>query len=220
MAYTILIKPNNTALATVKQTIMQRDKLVDNMRVVTARYYNDYDMSEFQLIMTYLTPISKTVRIVNLEIESNDYGDTHDMLSYLLTVDTPITAENGDVKIQFMFVKTVLNDEGRKIQYVRNIDETQIHICQLSDWLTSGDEALSTIAKLFLQNQENIKALGAVADDLDKNVPVDMAITNETLALTGRNGEKIGNGVSLEDLNDSLVEVGANTSGNIKIVDI
>lgn len=221
MAYTILIKPNNTALATVKQTIMQRDKLVDNMRVVTNRYYNNYDMSEFSLILTYLTPISKTVRIANMTQESLDYGETGDMLSYILKVDTPMTAENGDVKMQFMFLKTELDAEtGEKIQYVRNINETKIHICQLSDWLSSGDEALSTVAQLLLQNQENIKALGDVADDLQKNVAQDLVITDETLALAGLDGSKIGNGITLEDLNDSLVETGGNTTGNIKIVDI
>lgn len=221
MAYTILIKPDNTAITTIKQTIMQREKLVGKIRVITAKEYNDYDMTEFNLVMSYMTPISKTVRIAQLTLESEAYNDEEGVLSYLLDVDTSLSAENGDVEIQFTFVKSELDaDTGTKLQHVRNIDTTKIHVCELADWLTNTDEALSEISKLFLKNQETLKSIESMAEELQNAAGTDLTVADDKLSLTNAKGTVIGNGVELAQLNSELVEAGGDSDGNVKIIEI
>lgn len=221
MAYTILIKPDNTAITTIKQTIMQREKLVGKIRVITAKEYNDYDMTEFDLVMSYITPVSKAVRIARLTLESEAYNDEEGVLSYLLDVDTSLSAENGDVEVQFTFVKSELDaDTGEKLQHVRNIDSTKIHICEISDWLVNTDEALSEISKLFLKNQETLKNIEAIAESLQSAAGTDLTVADDKLSLTNANGTVIGNGVALAQLNSDLVEAGGDYDGNVKIINI
>ena len=221
MGNVVLIKSDNTAVWTSRQTVMQRDKLTGSLTVVTARYYNDFDMEDFDLVMTYKTPSSNTLRTAPLALDSESYGDVENMLSYRVAVDTGITAESGDVGIQFMFVRSYVDAEtGDSIQQVRNIEETTLHVCELQDYFVNTDAALSDLAEIYLRNQQQILALKALADQINANNVADLSIDSSRLVLINENGATVGSGLSLEALNDELVETGGDTSGNVSVVEI
>lgn len=218
---TILLNANNEAIVTSKAVVMQREKLVNGLRVVTSRYYNGYDMTEFGLVVSYMTPVSKSIRVAELNVESTAYDGVADMLSYLIDIDTGITAEAGDVKLQFMFSRVELDpDTGTNIQRVRMFEETYVHVSQISDWLATPDEALTTLAEIYLRNQALLEATQAVANQLYNNNVADVKIDADHIRLKNAAGKSVGSGIALEDLNDELVEIGGNTSGNVNIVNI
>ena len=221
MALVMMIKADNTVATTSKRTIMQKEKLVNTLRVVTARYYNDYDMENFQLVFSYVTPISRAVRTGVMTLTTDSYDGLNDTLVYDLSVDTGITAENGDVQIQFMFTSVELDpDTGENIQRVRMIEETTLHVSQTADWLITPDGALNDLAEIYLRNQQMLNALQAVADQLYSNNVSDVTIDADTIKLINAAGESVGNGITLEQLNDQLVEVGGETSGNVNVISI
>lgn len=208
------------AITTVRETIMQREKLVNRLSIICPQMYkNDIDMTEFDLVMTYKLPISKTVRIV--EMKSVDALYKNEFCKYDLDIDTDITSENGDVELQFTFMRTYLDADGNNIQQVRNANPTSIHICQLSDWLVPSDEALGTLAELYLTNKSMIKSLEQLASTLHQTKIDDITLDIDSKKILGTaNGKIVGSGVSLEELNNELVEVGAETTGNVKIQNI
>lgn len=215
----ILINNDNIAITTEKETIMQRAKLVNKLSILCPQTYNGYDMSTFDLVMTYKLPISKNVRIVEMTRDEELYKENY--CKYDLKIDTDITAENGDVELQFVFMKTYLDEDGNNIQQVRNVQPTSIHICQLSDWLVPSDEALGTLAELYLTNKNMIKSLEQLAATLYQNKLDDITIDIENKRVIGTaNGNAVGEGIMLEELNNELVEVGAETTGNVKIQNI
>lgn len=221
MALVMMIKADNEVVITNKKVVMQKEKLVNTLRVVTARYYNDYDMSNFSLVFSYLTPISKSVRTGIMTLTADSYDGVADMLVYDLNVDTGITAENGDVKIQFMFTNVELNpDTGENIQRVRMVEETKLHVAQTSDWLVTVDGALNDLAEIYLRNQQMLNALQDMANQLYTNNVADVAIDEDRIRLKNASGDSVGNGIGLEELNEQLVEVGGETSGNVSVVSI
>ena len=219
--YTIMIKADNTCVVTSKEVIMARSKLTSSMQVVTPKYYNDYDMTTFDLVLSYMTPLSKSVRIATMALETESYDGVADMLCYKFDIDTGITAENGDVKFQFMFVKTELDpDTGANIQRVRMIDPIMIHVCQITDIYQNTDQALSDLAEIYLRNQQIALSLSETEDRIYQNSIADVAIDADHIRLKNASGTSVGTGISLEDLNDELVEIGSQTSGNVNIINI
>ena len=215
----ILIDNDNYSIVTEKETIMQRDKLTNKLYIRCPQTYKDLDMKDFDLIMTYKLPISKTRKPVTLSRSDALYADTY--YEYTLDIDTDITSENGDVELQFIFLRTYLDPDGNNIQQVRNVKPTSIHICQLDDWLVPSDEALSTLAELYLTNKNMIKSLEQLATTLYQTKLDDITIDIENKKVIGTaNGNTVGGGISLEELNNELVEVGADTTGNVKIQNI
>ena len=118
-------------------------------------------------------------------------------------------------------MRTYLDADGNNIQQVRNANPTSIHICQLSDWLVPSDEALGTLAELYLTNKSMIKSLEQLASTLHQTKIDDITLDIDSKKILGTaNGKTVGSGISLEELNNELVEVGAETTGNVKIQNI
>ena len=221
MALVMMIKADNTVVTTSKRTVMQKEKLVNTLRVVTARYYNNYDMEDFQLTFSYVTPISHALRTGVMSLTTDSYDGVTDMLVYDLNVDTGITAENGDVQIQFMFTNVELDpDTGENIQRVRMIEETTLHVSQTADWFVATDGALNDLAEIYLRNQQMLNAMQAVANQLYSNNISDVTISDSSIRLMNASGDLVGDGITLEELNDQLVEVGGETNGNVSVVSI
>lgn len=214
--YTILIRSDNSVVCTNKEAIMQRDKLVNKIQVLCPKMYGEYDLSEFELAMTYRLPISKKMQFEILPLSNDSYKDSY--LQYIFPIDTNITAENGDIEILFMFMRTYLSETGENIQQVRNVAPISIHICELEDWLVPSDAALGKLAELYLTNKSMINSLEQLASTLYTSKLDDLAIDSTEKKLYGTaNGIKVGAGISLEDLNSELVEIGGTTTGNLSI---
>lgn len=215
---TFLLNQNNQVIHTVKSPIMEKSNCIEDVHFIANKEYNGYLMSEFDLILEYLTPISKTNRfeILNLVGEYKD-----DYLLYTLPSTTTITGERGDFEINLSFVKTELDSDGKKINRVRNFSPTSINIVPISSWLTVSDEGLSQLAELYLSNKAQIEALTNLASIIYDSKADDISINIDGKKLQLKNkGEFIGNGVTLEELNQELVETGSNTTGNVNIIKI
>lgn len=212
--YSFLITQDNSIIATERERIMEKSKLVDTLQFIVEKTYNDFDMSTFDLVMEYISPISKTVHIETLTIADNNYKDLY--LSYRMPVDTNITAECGNVNFSLSFMKADIDLEGVARQYVRRIENSYIKVIPIETWFAAPDEALTQLAELYLANKQSINALQDIA-----NIMVENSVND--IKLDAPNGElylvhddtKIGNGIAISDLGDEITEQTA--SGTVKI---
>ena len=192
--YTIIVEEDNILTTTVKERIMQRSKLVDNLRFLTLPIYKEQDMTDYTVQLEYLLPCSKKYCSEILELSEERYKD---YLQYTLPFDTSITSEAGDVELQLTFVKTEINVNGKSIQRVRKTSTGIIHITSISAWADIiPDSALSAIdqrlikvdAQIRAANEINQMALDEKADNIKYN-----SDTNELQLYSGSNqiGDKV-----------------------------
>ena len=148
--YDILIKNDNSVVVSGKSKllIVQHSSMVDSLRILVKKAYNEKytDMSEFTAIMEYFLPQSKKHKTVVLDLLPepviSDSGATPvvvdkyaDYYKYALPIDAELTAEAGDVEIQFTFAKkTTDNYGGTGNDIIRKTDKAKITITPLSDW--------------------------------------------------------------------------------------
>ena len=208
--YTIVICDDNSLMTTKRERIMQRSKLVDNLRFLAHQYYNEFDMSDCTVQLEYILPCSKRYHTEILELSDEMYKDH---LQFLLPFDTKLTSEAGDVELQLTFVKTDLDANGRGVQYVRKTSTTKISIIPISAWADIvPDEALSALDERLIKLDAQMRALDELnqvmfnekADNIKYNEE-----TNELQLLA--NGNEIGNKVviktestTLKDLEDGI----------------
>ena len=57
--YTILVNSDNTLYGSQKSRVMQRSKLVDELRFVVDSVYNGIDMTTATVMMEYVLPVSR-----------------------------------------------------------------------------------------------------------------------------------------------------------------
>lgn len=221
MSNTFLLKDDHTVQHTVKSPVLEKTSNIESINFVCPKTYNDLDMSTFDLVLTYKLPVSKAVKIVNLTLSDAEYKD--DYLLYTLPVTAKnITSEVGDVELTFTQMKVELDaDTGEQTKYVRSYNTAVLPILAVTNYVNLDDSGLNQLAELYLANKAEIEALKILADQIYAEKADDIALDaeNQLLQLTN-NGEKIGTGIALSDLNAELVETGSQTDGNINIVNI
>ena len=204
--YTILVTQENELVTSVKERIMQRSKLVDNLHfLVEPLYKSEIDMTGFTVTMEYVLPISKKYCTEILTLSEETYKDR---LEYKLPFDTKLTSEHGEIELFLSFTKLDLDEDGNNIQYVRKTSSTTITIVPITAWSDIiPDEALSVVDAKMLEIQGQIKALeelsGVTATTKADNIVLDEE-THE-LYLTA-NGEAIGNKIDMDTLGDAIVD--------------
>lgn len=221
MSNTFLLKDDHSVQHTVKSPVLEKTSNIESINFVCAKTYNSMDMSEFDLVLTYRLPISKAVKIVTLELSSEEYKDGY--LLYTLPVTAKsITSEVGDVELSLTQMKVELDaDTGKQTKYVRSFRDAVLTILAVSNYVNLDDSGLNQLAELYLANKAEIEALKVIADQIYDEKADDITIDteNQLLQLTNK-GEKIGEGIALSDLNTELVESGSNADGNLNIVNI
>ena len=103
--YTILIQDDNTLIASVRKQIIQGSKNVDKLHFLANPFYNEIDMTDYTVILTYILPISKERKSITLTKSEELYKDK---LEYIITLDDDvnfITSEVGDVELWITFKK-------------------------------------------------------------------------------------------------------------------
>lgn len=116
--YTILIQDDNTIHASVRKRIIQGSKNIDILRFLIKPIYNEIDMSDFKVILTYILPISKERKTLTLTKSEELYKDR---LEYKIPInDENFTSEFGDVEMWI----TIKNED----EIVRHTTSTTIHI--------------------------------------------------------------------------------------------
>ena len=165
--YVILINDDNTMMATQKQRIMQRSKLVDDFWFLTNQMYNGYDMSKFTVSMEYVLPISRQYKNEFLALSNETYNG---YLKYILPIDTELTSEAGDIEIQLSFVLADLDEFGKSVQRVRKISSTRITVFPITAWSdVIPDSALSALDQRIIKTDAQIKALSELVIDNSVN---------------------------------------------------
>lgn len=212
--YTILIKNDNTAIAVERERIMQKSSLVNTLRFLVPKVYNDINMAELDFVMEYLSPVSHTVRLVTLKLVDENYKD--DYLLYMLPVDIDMTAESGSVAFNLSFMNVFMDEDGVTRNVVRKIEEMKIEVIPIGSWFTLPEEAYDTLTQYYLANQQNIKALSDLIGIINQNKAdsIKLDIEDGSLYATS-NGNKVGQSISLEELGNELAE--RTTEGLVKM---
>lgn len=213
--YTILLNETNELITSVKERIMQRSKLVDNLHFLVDPIYKGIDMSEFTVMMEYLLPISREYKTEILVKSESLYKGK---LEYKLPLDTCLTKEHGDIEVQLTFVKVELDADGNSKQLVRKTSPTIITILPISAWSDIiADSALNAIDQRLIQTEVMLNAMNDMNQYLYET-KADNIMRNEEenyVQLTA-NGEPIGDRITLVNNGGcSVVDVKIDENNNL-----
>lgn len=212
--YTILLNETNELITSVKERIMQRSKLVDNLHFLVDPIYKGHDMSEFMATMEYLLPASKELHTEQLTLSDELYKEK---LEYKLPFDTTLTKEAGKIEVQLTFTKIEMDEEGQTTQYVRKTSPASITIVPISAWSDIvADSALGIIDQRLIQTEAMINALNDLSQEIYDNKADNIVFNTNKIQLVA-NGKPIGDPVSLDEAHDQLIDDSAD--GNIKVVE-
>ena len=137
--YDIYIRNDNSVIVTGGNRIVQGSSMVDTVRVLVPREYNETitDMSEFTCMMEYILPCSKKY-LVDVLVEDVPNEDIYKgYVAYKFDVDSDLTSEPGDIEVQFTFAKAAIVDEyGIELQpeRLRKTKKTKITIVPIAKW--------------------------------------------------------------------------------------
>ena len=202
--YTILVTQDNELVTSVKERVMQRSKLVDNLHFLLDPMYKEIDMNDFVVMMEYILPISKEYKS---EILIKSDGLYKEKLEFKLPFDTSLTKEAGDIEVQLTFTKVDLDTKGNNVQYVRKTSPTTITIIPISAWSDIiPDSALNTIDQRIVETQAQIKALEELNNVIATTKADNIVLDEETheLYLTS-SGTAIGNRIDMDTLGNAIV---------------
>lgn len=195
--YTILVTDGNELIPTVRERIMQRSKLIDSFQILADPMYKGVDMSDFTVLLEYLTPVGHEYKT---EILVKDDELYQDHLRYTVPFDTNLTREAGDVEIQLTFIKVTLDADGQPVQQVRKTSDASITIVPIKAWSdVIADSALTAIDQRLIQVDAMISAMNdmnqALYEAKADNIQYDPS--THCLQLTA-NGQPIGNKIQLD----------------------
>lgn len=215
--YTIVVQDTNELLITVKERIMQRSKLMDNLHfLVDPLYKNEIDMTEYTVVMEYILPVSKEYHTEILTLSEELYKDK---LEYKLPFDTKLTKEAGNIELQLSFTKTDIDGDGLAYQYVRKTMPCTITIVPISAWSDMViDGALTALDQRMLKVDAYIKALSETGDPLAATKADNIVLDTDTneIYLTA-NGNLIGDKINLSTLGTTIATSTAD-DGLIQII--
>lgn len=216
--YTILVNQDDTLYGSHKERIMQRSKLVENLRFVVDPIYRDtYDMTDATVMLEYVLPVSRKYKTVFLVLDDERYNDC--FLQYRLPFDTDLTSEAGSLELQLTFAYVEMNINGVGIQRVRKTSSTTIEVIPITAWSDIvPDEALSSLDQRILKLDAQMRGLNDYMDVLDNNQVDDLVYDDkkETLQLYA-NGKGIGTKVSVRDMLDDgipVIDLDSNNDNN------
>ena len=212
--YTILVDDSNALITTVRERIIQRSKLVDNLHFLVNPTYKNFDMSQFTAVMEYVTPVSRELHTEFLTQSQELYKD---MIEYKLPIDTNITKEAGIFELKLTFTYVEMDVDGKIYQHVRKTTPTGITIIPCPAWCDIvPDAALSALDQRII----GLEALVHALDDESKiiyetkadNIKYDN--TSNTLQLMS-NGKLIGDKVYLTGSGVGIIEIHIDKDGNL-----
>ena len=109
--YTILMDVNKSLITPKKITIYQGENLIDTLRIIIPKQYNNIDISEYSVLLNYILPGNVKCNETLKKIEE-EYSDTHN--AYTLSVNSNFTTFAGDITLSLLISKT---DKENKIKY-------------------------------------------------------------------------------------------------------
>lgn len=127
--YTILVNDDNTLQTSIRTRIMQNSKNVDELHFLVKPNYNEIDMTDLKVILTYIMPISKERKTLTLTKSEELYKER---LEYKILLDNDenfITSEIGDIKMWLTFMRDddVVRYTTPTLLTVESTEETEIN---------------------------------------------------------------------------------------------
>jgi len=193
--YTLLINENNEVVTTIKERIMQRSKLVDDLHFLMNPTYKGIDMSGFTVMMEYVLPVSKEYRTEYLVKSDELYKN---QIEYKLPFDTWLTREAGQIEIQLTFIKVSLDADGKSKQQVRKAGPAYITIIPIAAWSEIiADNALTALDQRLIQVDAMINAANEMSQYVYDNKADNILYDKEGkyIQLTA-NGQPIGDRIA------------------------
>lgn len=206
MAYTFLLESDNSLIASHREVIMQREKLVNEIWFLVNPEYNYNDMSIFNVMLEYILPVSKEYHTLELVSDAEGYQE---YLKYIVPLNTALSSEAGDVQLQLSFTFVGLDADGNGIQKVRKTKVGKLHVTPVAAWSDIiPDSALSALDQRIIKTQAQINELGYYAEVLGENQVNNLVYDDvaETLQLMAGK-QTIGNPVSVRDMLDDGIPV-------------
>lgn len=207
--YTILVKPDDTLIATNRENIYHRTSLVHNLRFLVDPLYNDgngtIDIRSCICTLEYKTPISNTYVPVILTPSVDLYKEK---VEYLLPVDTAITSEVGNVEMKLSWVKLEMESDGNFKERVRKTPTITIEVLPVAQWSDYvADSKLDIITQTLLTNQAQNEQMKVYVEQIKQLTQYNtltkadnMTYNEETNTLQLQSmGMPIGNPVILEE---------------------
>lgn len=205
--YVIKINDDNTLTAPVKQRIIQRSKLVDDMIFLVAPTYNGYDMADCTVYLEYVKPVSNEYKTEMLVLSDEKYKE---YLKYILPVDTEFTKEAGSLKLQVSFIYVDIDADGNQVQRVRKTSPSlKVEVIPVEEWFNIiPDSALSAVDQRILKQDAQLKMMADLVGTMSDNMVDDLKYNeeDETLQLQS-GGYGVGSKVSVRDMLDEGVPV-------------
>lgn len=215
--YTILVSENNELVTTVRERIMQRSKLVDNLHFLIAPTYKDFDMRKFTAVMEFVTPISRELKTEILTQSSDLYKD---MIEYKLAIDTVITKEAGPVEIVLTFTYVEMDESGNITQHVRKTSGTTLDVIAVPTWCNViPDSALAALDQRLIAMDARINALDDLGSELDALKADDLVYDQMENSLQLMSNDKlIGQKVFLNGSGSGIAKIRVDENGSLVVV--
>ena len=160
--YTILINEDHSFTHTNVKKIMYRSTGIDTLRFLVKPTYNNLDMRTANVVLEYVTPISRKYEVIVLKPSEELYKNR---VEFVLPIDTRFTSEVGELELTINFSYLSKNDDGTFREQVRNIGYTSLLIedtVRWSDYIASS--SLDNIAQIMLTNQSMLEEMKAQAE--------------------------------------------------------
>ena len=138
----LLMREDKTIRLTNIVPIYQYDSLMNPIRVLVPHFYEGFDLSGFNVVLTYMLP-DETIGSITLELDEKPYDDNY--ISYTFPVTTALTSIVGNVVTKLTFAKT---DEEERV-YMLTTQTAKIPI--ISEEIASGDIDKSDLARIEAQ---------------------------------------------------------------------
>lgn len=197
--YVILVNRDNTMVATQKENIMQRSKLVDKFCFLVQPTYEDLQIVNCTALLEYVLPVSRKYSSETLVPATEDYKG---YLQYFLPIDTNLTAEPGNIELTLTFLYVGFNDVGEVVQRVRKTFPIEITVHMTKSWSdVIPDNALSAIDQRIIKTDAQIKALQDMGTMFELTKADNLKYYKETAELQLLSGDvEIGDKVKLQSI--------------------
>ena len=214
----ILFKEDKELTQTRRIRIYQREKLADRAYFLIPKTYNDFDLTDDWTVTLQYIQVDGTVMAEILKRNPEDYEDkdgnaTH--MVYQLDINTKITAQAGDIQAKLSLTHTDFEAQTddpsvdpEPIVRVIESGETTITILALRDYYSAASDAsLSVIDQKILELDQKAQEIEAIAEQLVETSIDDITLDTENQSLyLSEKGNKVGEGILLNDLGDALAE--------------
>lgn len=186
--YTILVTDGHELIATVRERIMQRSKLVNKLHFLVKPNYDNLDMAAITVCMEYLTPVGHEYKSEIL-VKSDELYDGY--LEFVVPMDTALTKEAGELEVQLSFITISMDADGKATQYVRKTSPTKITIVPISAWSDIiPDETLTAVDQRLLVVQSMISQIEDMNMAIAEGIP-DGLVAEDGKVYLGQNGTRM-----------------------------